>query len=276
MVNPSFLKLKKYLTLDEAGQYIAHHLRKKTAGNSEVLFLINEGFMSCFLDCPTEPDGDDSPDTDYRLENIRYTGVAVGLQRLVNAKVGFFYDESPPYSGNSYYTSVTHDLIGDFWSDWELSPGGQSVSSEQLFKQVTHSIYSGVCETVKVRLKVDTAELVRVLEQFNPEDFTFPHDVAPLQNPSQPDSLLAKELAAAKQEIARLNALLVSAPATNATHVAVGALVELLTEQKTPRRTQSRIKDELEDKALKGLSRGSLNDIFAAANKALKASKDAG
>lgn len=276
MVNPSFLKLKKYLTLDEAGQYIAHHLRKKTAGNSEILFLINEGFISCFLDCPTEPDGDDSPDTNYRLENIRYTGVAVGLQRLVNAKVGFFYDESPPYSGNSYYTSVTHDLIGDFWSDWELSPGGQSVSSEQLFKQVTHSIYSGVCETVKVRLKVDTAELVRVLEQFNPEDFTFPHDVAPLQNPSQPDSLLTKELQQAKEEIARLNAQLLEMRATNSTFVIAGALIEMLTEQKTPRRNQTKIKLELEEKGLKGLSKSSLDNLFVDANKALKASKDAG
>lgn len=61
----------------------------------------------------------------------------------------------------------------------------------------------------------------------------------------------------------------------NSTFVTVGALIELLTEQKAPRRTQSRIKDELEDKGLKGLSRSSLNDIFSAANKALKASKDA-
>ena len=86
---------------------------------------------------------------------------------------------------------------------------------------------------------------------------------------------LSERLKQLERENELLKQQLGNAP-SNSTFIAVGALVELLTEQKTPRRTQSRIKDELEDKALKGLSRGSLNDIFAAANKALKASKDAG
>lgn len=86
---------------------------------------------------------------------------------------------------------------------------------------------------------------------------------------------LSERLKQLEKENELLKQQLGNAP-SNSTFLAVGALVELLTEQKTPRRTQSRIKDELEDKALKGLSRGSLNDIFAAANKALKASKDAG
>lgn len=62
----------------------------------------------------------------------------------------------------------------------------------------------------------------------------------------------------------------------NSTLVIAGALIELLTEQKTPRRNQTRIKLELEDKGLKGLSKASLDNLFSAANKALKASKDAG
>lgn len=87
-------------------------------------------------------------------------------------------------------------------------------------------------------------------------------------------SELQERLKQLEAENTQLKDLLANAPTTNATHVAVGALIELLTEQKAPRRNQSRIKDELEEKGLKGLSRGSLNDIFSAANKALKASKD--
>lgn len=62
---------------------------------------------------------------------------------------------------------------------------------------------------------------------------------------------------------------------TNSTFVIAGALIEMLTEQKSPRRNQTRIKLELEEKGLKGLSKASLDNLFAAANKALKASKGA-
>lgn len=62
----------------------------------------------------------------------------------------------------------------------------------------------------------------------------------------------------------------------NSDYVIGGALIELLTEQKSPRRNQSTLKLELVEQKLKGMSQGSLNDFFAAANKALKASKDEG
>lgn len=276
MVNPSFLKLKKHLTLDEARQYIAHHLRRKAAGNSEILFLINEGFLSCFLDCPLEAT-DDVPSTRYiNEEGRRYEGYCFGLQKLVNPQVGFFYDKSFPYNGNTYYTNATHDLIGGFIADFfkRSKTSGDWIPEVRRFKQVTQSSYMGVCESKNCLFKAETVELIRVLEQFNPEDFTSHHDVAQLQDSGQSNRLLAEELAQAKEEIIQLKARLLNTPTTNATHVAVGALIELLTEQKAPRRNQSRIKDELEEKGLKGLSRGSLNDIFSAANKALKASKD--
>lgn len=62
----------------------------------------------------------------------------------------------------------------------------------------------------------------------------------------------------------------------NSDYVIGGALIELLTGQKYPRRNQSTLKSELVEQKLKGMSQGSLNDFFAAANKALKASKDEG
>ena len=77
-----------------------------------------------------------------------------------------------------------------------------------------------------------------------------------------------------KEENKRLREQLGSNP-TNSAYVIAGALIELLTEKKTPRRNQTQIKLELEETGLKGLSKASLDKLFAAANTALKASKDA-
>lgn len=56
-------------------------------------------------------------------------------------------------------------------------------------------------------------------------------------------------------------------------YVALGAVLQLLTEQKIPSRNQSGIKIELEAMDLSGLSKGSLNNNFRDANKAFNAAK---
>lgn len=63
---------------------------------------------------------------------------------------------------------------------------------------------------------------------------------------------------------------------TASTYTIAGALIELITDQRTPKRNQSTLKLELEEKKLKGVSEGSLNNLFASANKALKDSKAKG
>lgn len=169
MVNPDFLKLKKYLTLDEASQYIAHYLRKEEASNKEVLFLINEGLVSCFLDCSLDP-VIGVLDTEYMLDGWLYMGIANGLQRLINPKVEFYYKESPKYTGNIYYTYDSLDLIGDFYSLNECSPSGEKTYIERSFKQVIHHSYGEIEESDSSNgryFKVETDSLITALSQIS-------------------------------------------------------------------------------------------------------------
>lgn len=166
MVNPDFLKLKKYLTLDEASQHIASHLKNKTVSNKEILLLINEGLVECFYDCPLEPT-DESPETDYKIDGAHYKGVGIGLQKVSSKKVRYFYDESQPYGGNVYYIE-DGVLEGVFLAYEECAVPHKFFSEKGVeFKKVTHCPYGGLFETENCMFKVESGSLIAALSQLS-------------------------------------------------------------------------------------------------------------
>lgn len=267
MINPIFLNLKKYLTLDEAAEYIAHNFSKDKADQKEILFLINEGFISCFLDCQLETT-DNSLFTEYIEKNKHYEGCSIGLQKLINPIVNFSNGKKDFYNGSCYYLDTDEiNLIGDFLAVNELTLNGLSALKPQQFQQVLQTALRYENDFKKNLLKVEFEELKRILKQLPTEDLIYIGDNAQTQKAQQ------KIIETLQSENKILKKQLENTP-THSVYTIVGALIEILTEQKIPRRNQARIKDELEDKELKGLSRGNLNNVFAAANKALETSKD--
>lgn len=296
MIDPNFLKLKEYLTLNEAGQYIAHHLARSDAGTREILYLINEQLLGCYIDFPVSillnPPEDGLTGLTHISKGNTYRVFPVGRHEIKEPQLQVFYSEQQAENVYICAFGKGYFINGTFEADLK---NGEKLAVPAVFNNVALNVGDvlgdGMRDSEPIKLKVKFEELHNLLSQLPTDDTPAPEDESVekyftahrqevleqmldhQERLSGMQEQYGQEIHSLREENKRLKEQLNNSP-TNSTYAIAGALIEMITAQKTPRRNQTAIKLELEEKGLKGLSKASLDNLFAAANKALQASKD--